>query len=91
LGISSVGVAEEDYKRTTYNLTLNVGKTLAKLNPEMAFCYVTGAEPNHWSSSKEFTKIRKAPMFSGTDRTRYVELIDGICSDLFMFFQVHGI
>jgi uncharacterized protein YbjT (DUF2867 family) len=43
LGVSSVGISEEEYKRTTYDLTLNVGKTLAKLNPEMAFCYVTGA------------------------------------------------
>jgi len=43
LGISSVGVSKEEYKHTTYDLTLNVGKTLAKLNPDMTFCYVTGA------------------------------------------------
>lgn len=42
LGVSSVGMAEADYKRVTYDLTLNVGKLLAKLNPEMTFCYVTG-------------------------------------------------
>ena len=43
LGISSVGIGKEEYKRITYDLTLNVGQVLAKLNPEMAFCYVTGA------------------------------------------------
>ncbi len=41
-GVSSVGMSPEDYKRMTYDLTLNVGRVLAKLNPEMTFCYVTG-------------------------------------------------
>jgi hypothetical protein len=27
----------------TYDLTLHVGQVLARLNPEMTFCYVTGA------------------------------------------------
>ena len=43
LGISSVGISEEAYKRTTYDLTLNFGELLARLNPELTFCYVTGA------------------------------------------------
>src|SRR5882757_1044096 len=43
LGVSSIGMSEEEYRRTTYDLTLNVGQLLAKLNPEMTFCYVTGA------------------------------------------------
>jgi nucleoside-diphosphate-sugar epimerase len=43
LGVSSVGMSEEEYKHITYDLTLNVGNLLAKANPEMTFCYVTGA------------------------------------------------
>jgi uncharacterized protein YbjT (DUF2867 family) len=43
LGISSVGMREADYKRVTYDLTLNVGQLLARLNPNLTFCYVTGA------------------------------------------------
>jgi hypothetical protein len=43
LGVSSVGMSKEEYKHITYDLTLNVGGVLAKLNPEMTFCYVTGA------------------------------------------------
>jgi uncharacterized protein YbjT (DUF2867 family) len=43
LGVSSVGMSREEYKHITYDLTLNVGKLLAELNPEMTFCYVTGA------------------------------------------------
>jgi hypothetical protein len=43
LGVSSVGMSQEDYTRITYDLTLNLGELLAKSNPEMTFCYVTGA------------------------------------------------
>lgn len=43
LGVSSVGMGDEEYKHLTYDLTLNVAKTLAKLNPDMTFTYVSGA------------------------------------------------
>ena len=42
LGVSSVGMSSEEYKRITYDLTLNAAQLLAKINPEMTFCYVTG-------------------------------------------------
>ncbi len=42
LGVSSIGMSEADYKKTTYDLTMNAASTLAKLNPEMIFCYVSG-------------------------------------------------
>jgi hypothetical protein len=43
LGISSVGVSNEDYYHTTYDLTLNFAETLVKYNSEMTFIYVSGA------------------------------------------------
>lgn len=43
LGVSSVGISAEEYRRLTYDLTVNAGTLLAELNPEMTFCYVTGA------------------------------------------------
>jgi uncharacterized protein YbjT (DUF2867 family) len=43
LGVSSVGMSEEEYTHITHDLTLNVARLLAKLNPKMTFCYVTGA------------------------------------------------
>jgi uncharacterized protein YbjT (DUF2867 family) len=43
LGLSSVGMKEEAYRRVTYDLTVSVAKTLAKLNPTMTFIYVSGA------------------------------------------------
>jgi hypothetical protein len=42
-GVSSVGKSEEDYYKVTYTLTLNFAEILYKLNPEMTFCYVSGA------------------------------------------------
>lgn len=43
LGVSSFGMKEVDYRKITYDLTLHVANTLVKLNPEMIFCYVSGA------------------------------------------------
>jgi uncharacterized protein YbjT (DUF2867 family) len=43
LGVSSVGMREQEYKHITYDLTLNVARVLVKLNPQMTFCYLTGA------------------------------------------------
>jgi hypothetical protein len=43
LGVSAVGMKEEEYRRLTYDLTVSVARTLAKLNPAMTFIYVSGA------------------------------------------------
>lgn len=43
LGVSSVGMNTEEYAHITRDLTLNVAQVLAKLNPQLTFCYVTGA------------------------------------------------
>lgn len=43
LGISSLGMSEDDYRRITYDVTLAAARTLARLNPAMTFIYVTGA------------------------------------------------
>jgi len=42
LGVSSVGMDAERYRHLTYDLTMAAATTLAKLNPEMVFTYVTG-------------------------------------------------
>jgi hypothetical protein len=43
LGVSSVGMTKEEYTHITYDLTLNFANVLAKVNPEITFCYITGA------------------------------------------------
>lgn len=43
LGVSSAGMDEAKYKHLTYDLTLTAASTLARLNPQMTFLYVSGA------------------------------------------------
>ena len=43
LGVSSGGMSEADYTRLTYDLTTQVAETLARLNPQMTFVYVSGS------------------------------------------------
>jgi uncharacterized protein YbjT (DUF2867 family) len=43
LGITSVGMSEENYRRVTYDVTMAAARLLATLNPGMTFIYITGA------------------------------------------------
>lgn len=43
LGVSSVGMKEEDYFRKTYVLTMHIATILAQQNTDMTFCYISGA------------------------------------------------
>ncbi|HET6144892.1 MAG TPA: hypothetical protein VFE02_15375 [Candidatus Acidoferrales bacterium] len=43
LGVSSAGLAEEQYEKLTYNLTMAAAETLSRLNPGITFIYVSGA------------------------------------------------
>jgi uncharacterized protein YbjT (DUF2867 family) len=42
LGVSAAGLSEERYAHVTYDLTLSVANTLARLDPDMTFVYVSG-------------------------------------------------
>jgi uncharacterized protein YbjT (DUF2867 family) len=42
LGVSSVGMSEDDYRKISYHYTLSVAQTLVKRNPNMTFIYVSG-------------------------------------------------
>jgi uncharacterized protein YbjT (DUF2867 family) len=43
LGVTSIGKKEDEYRRLTFDLTLAAAKVLSRLNPDMVFCYVSGA------------------------------------------------
>jgi hypothetical protein len=43
LGVSSVGMKEQQYHKLTYDLTIHFAETLSSLNPGMTFCYVSGS------------------------------------------------
>jgi nucleoside-diphosphate-sugar epimerase len=70
LGVSSVGISQEEYKRMTQDLTLNFAELMVKLNPGMTFCYVTGAGTDSsekgrmaWARVKGFTENTLIKMF----------------------------
>lgn len=43
LGVSSVGLSDEDYKRMTYDLTMHFAETVSAVNTDMTFIYVSGS------------------------------------------------
>ena len=43
LGVSVLGMTEEQYTRVTYDLTTSVAKTLVRTSPGLTFIYVSGA------------------------------------------------
>jgi uncharacterized protein YbjT (DUF2867 family) len=63
LGVSAVGMKKADYEKMTYDLTMGFAKTLAKLNEDMSFCYISGARTDstekgmmHWARVKGKTE-----------------------------------
>jgi uncharacterized protein YbjT (DUF2867 family) len=52
LGVTSVGKKEPEYYRLTYTLTIHVGETLARLNPDMTFNYVSGSGTDNSEQGK---------------------------------------
>ncbi len=90
LGVTSAGLSEERYTRLTYDLTLGVARTLARLNPAMTFVYVSGTGTDSsergrimWARVKGRTEnallalpFKAAYMF----RPGYIQPLDGIQS-----------
>lgn len=71
LGMSSIGMSEDEYKRMTYDLTMNFAETLARENPDLTFCYVSGQGTDStekgrlaWARVKGKTEndLRKLPL-----------------------------
>lgn len=52
LGVSSVGMKEPEYTKLTYDLTLNFATVVCRLNPNMTFCYVSGASTDSTEKGK---------------------------------------
>lgn len=63
LGVSSVNLKADMYFSLTYTLTMHVAEILAKQNPGMTFCYVSGAG----TDSSEKGKLRWARVKGKTE------------------------
>ena len=86
LGISSVGVAPEEYERITYRLTLSVA---GKLPENTTFAYVSGASTDstergrvRWARVKGATEnaLAKLPLRTFFFRPGYIQPLHGITS-----------
>lgn len=53
LGVSSVGMKEDEYTKMTYTLTMHAAQTLVKHNADMTFCYVSGAHTDSTEKGKQ--------------------------------------
>ncbi|MGW5110042.1 epimerase [Nocardia sp. NPDC004123] len=89
LGVSSVGMKEEDYRRITYDLTLKVGRTLAAGNPKLTFVYVSGQGTDSsekgrsmWARVKGKTEndLLALPFQAYMFRPGFVQPMDGVIS-----------
>jgi hypothetical protein len=58
LGVSSVGMKEPEYKKLTYDLTMHVANTLLKQNPDLTFCYVSGAGTDSTESKGMWARVK---------------------------------
>ena len=90
LGVSSAGMSEAKYSKLTYDLTTGFAETVAKLNSDMAFFYVSGTGTDSsekgrimWARVKGRTEnkllsmtFRDAYMF----RPGYIQPLKGIKS-----------
>lgn len=52
LGVSSVGMKEPEYFKLTHTLTMHVATILSKHNPQMVFCYISGASTDSTEKGK---------------------------------------
>jgi uncharacterized protein YbjT (DUF2867 family) len=101
LGVSSAGMSEERYTELTYDLTLTVARTLARLNPSMTFVYVSGMGTDGsergrvmWARVKGKTEnallrlpFREAFMF----RPGFIIPMHGITSRFRLYRAVHAV
>ncbi|MFB4271811.1 epimerase [Nonomuraea sp. GTA35] len=87
LGVSSAGMRERDYRRITYDFTLSVGETLARLSPGSTFVYVSGAGADArgramWARVKGETEnaLLALPLEAYMFRPGYVQPMHGVRS-----------
>jgi len=52
LGSISLKMKEPEYYNITYNLTLSIAQRFSRLNPEMIFCYISGAGADNSEKAK---------------------------------------
>ena len=89
LGVTSLRKSEAEYRRLTYDLTLAAAAPLARLNPKMAFLYVSGTGTDStehgrvmWARVKGETENALLELFPNAVMIRpgYIQPMHGIVS-----------
>ncbi|MEA5364326.1 epimerase [Amycolatopsis sp., V23-08] len=97
LGLSSVGVAADEYERITYQLTLSVA---AKLPENTTFVYVSGASTDstergrvRWARVKGATEnaLAKLPLRTFFFRPGYIQPLHGITSKTPLYRTIYRV
>jgi uncharacterized protein YbjT (DUF2867 family) len=101
LGVSAAGMSEAEYRRMTYDLTLAAAEVLLELNPEMVFCYVSGAgtdstEQGRWMWARVKGQIENKLLsmpFRGVYNFRpgYIQPLKGVRSKTRLYALMYGI
>lgn len=53
LGVSSIGMKEDEFYTKTYVLTMHAATLMSQLNPGMTFCYISGAGTDSSEKGKQ--------------------------------------
>ena len=101
LGISVVGLSEEQYTRITYDFAISAAEAIKEMNPELTFCYVSGQGTDStekgrtmWARVKGKTEnhllnlgFRKAYMF----RPGYIQPMKGVRSKVWWYQLIYDV
>jgi uncharacterized protein YbjT (DUF2867 family) len=92
LGVSAVGMSEDDYRRLTYDVTLAAAEAMVAVSPNMTFCYVSGEGTDStehgrimWARVKGKTEndlLRMAFKAAYMFRPGYIQPLKGVRSKL---------
>ncbi len=97
LGVSSVGMKEEEYYKLTYTLTTHFAKRLVNQNPDMTFGYISGAATDStekgklmWARVKGKTENELMKIFKSTYNFRpgALEPIKGLKNTLSYYWYL---
>lgn len=100
LGTSSAGMSAEAYRKVTYDLTLSVAETLARINPGMVFVYVSGAGTDstekgrvRWARVKGETEnaLLALPLRAYMLRPGYIHPVHGVRSKTRLYATIYTV
>jgi uncharacterized protein YbjT (DUF2867 family) len=100
LGVTSAGKTEPEYYSLTYQLTLAAAETLASVNPNLTFCYVSGEGTDSsehgrtmWARVKGKTEnaLRRLPFKAFMFRPGYIQPLKGVRTKTWVYRMFYGV